>query len=126
MLHPLFLGFFDESAAKAGKLVVVRPLDLDHANALADRFSASRDGSVLDIQGDRFSFERGYIRCWDIVKSREAAEFVAQLASTTGCAILYPDTVQKSTPDEFMARFEAISRYRERLRQEKANSREPD
>jgi hypothetical protein len=121
----MLIGFFDETKVKSGRLTVLRPLDFDLANQLANRFSPSRDNGVLSIRGDRFSFEQGYIRCWDFIRSREAAEFVTQLASATGCMILLADTGQTSTAEEFMARFEEMSRFRDQLRQ-RTRSRGPD
>ena len=121
MLHPTYIGFFDRQAAQRREIAVRHPLCLESIEAaLGQKLLFDRAGNCV-ISGDRISVVDGYVTFWDVIRSREAAEFVLRLARATSCDILFADTAQFDTPEHFMERFDALSQYRDRLRQQNAN-----
>jgi hypothetical protein len=125
-IHPQLLGLFDKGAVTQGKLVVRVPLDMRLASQLLSAAATEwRDGFAY-IEGDRFSLAKGYLQCWDFVRSRPAAEFIVDFAKRMRCEILDWASLRFETPEHFLLVFEEITRYRQRLRERRRQSTLPD
>jgi hypothetical protein len=107
MIHYLFVGHFDKDhglmrLAKrqsdgAPRPVVIRPLDMSTIKELLNE----KGVSGTDIPGD-WSLgieEEGFIICERHTHSRDAIEFIRELAARTGCDILRDGLIAVS-PDE--------------------------
>ena len=129
VLHPWYVGHFDHDALRHGKLVVREPLDMAMLETELDRVARAREGALWYIQQDRFFIAHGYVCCWDFVKSREAADFMVDLATRTGSEIAFPEVGVLNQPAEFLEFFMQLSAMRAsrraRARESRAASAKP-
>jgi hypothetical protein len=107
MIHHLYVGHFerDRGVMKlekrksdgAPRPVVVRPLDMATVQELLEEKGVERTNIPEDW---RLGIEEeGFVVCDAYTHSRDAIDFIRQLATKTGCDVLYDGMIAFS-PDE--------------------------
>ncbi len=121
MLHPTYLGYFDRDAAKRGKLVTIKEIDMNYVRDRLERVGHFDVNGIAYIDRDRFEIYANFLRCMDFVRSPRAAMLIAEIASDTRCDILFLEAGEFLNVDQFIQHFSDITAYRnERLAQLRA------
>ena len=111
-MHSIYIGFFDRQAAKLGKLVVTRPIDMQLAHSMFVSVGSYDNVGMAKIGTDRFSFEVSYLRCLDFVKTRQAADFIANVAVLNKCDILFLELGKFYTAPEYLETYDIMEARR--------------
>ena len=106
MLHPWYIGHFDEESVRSYRPRVRERIDPDHIRMELEQAAELKNGFYY-IERDRFAIrDEGYLCCLDFVHSRRASEFITDFATRNGCEIVFPETASICSPSEFAAFFE--------------------
>lgn len=116
MLHPVFVGFFDRDGLKRNEIIVLEKIDIAFVRRrLMEAGQLSSDGKIGKIRNDVFVLEDGYFECRDVIRSQEAAEFVAYVAREAGCQVAYFNVDEPQTPEQFLQGFHELQKMRQKL-----------
>lgn len=113
MLHPIFVGFFDRERLKWNDRIIVKKIDMDLVSQrLAEVGQLSPDGKSSRIQGDVFVLGDGYFASPDVIRSEEAAKFVADVARVAACEIVLYNADEPYTAEQYLHHFYELQRWK--------------
>jgi hypothetical protein len=104
MIHKLTIGHFDAEALKAGRLVVLRPLEMGIVTRLLQEFGQESEQGPSSLGGHAVEVKNGYIVCPWLMAQRilPTEAFARRLTQETGC-LLYDAGRREIVPLERMA-----------------------